>query len=177
MRTLTLLLLAVLIAACNPLKHYQKVATDPDVTTKKKKILAPWIMANFPSEDRHVPGDTLVRIDTLMSEDTIYWETVDTLRIQEPVRTVTKYVTKTITIRDTVYRADPKTKAQLFYVTEELNKANATIASKDQQIEDLKIEIGLTESQVKKLWWWLIGICLASGAFVVLSIKKKIPFI
>jgi len=176
-RILTALALCVFITACSPLRHYRKVATDTDVTTKKKKIMAPWIMANFPSEDRYVPGDTLVRIDTLTREDTIYWETVDTLRLQEPERVVYRYVTRTLTIRDTVYRPDPKTKAQVFYLTDELNKRDAVIVSQEQTIADLKIELGLSEDQVQKLWWWLIGIGLAVGAFTVLAIKKKIPFI
>lgn len=174
---MTRLLLAFLLftMGCSPLRHYKKVATDTEVTPKKKKIMAPWIMANFPSEDRYVPGDTLVRIDTLDRADTIYWETVDTLRIQEP--TVTRYITRTITIRDTIYRNDPKTKAELFTLRDNLAKAEYRQTAQAEEIADLKIEIGLKQDQVAKLWWWLIGVGVVFGAFVVLSIKKKIPFI
>lgn len=173
-RIITILLLSIMIAGCNPLKHYQKVATDTNVTPKKKKILAPWVSANFPTEERFAPGDTLVRVDTLTKEDTIYWETVDTLRIQEPVRTVTKYVTRTITIRDTIYRSD---EAKIFYMKDQLAKAEYTITQQAAEIDDLKIQIGLSEDQVRKLWFWLIGILVAAGVFVFLSIKKKIPFL
>jgi hypothetical protein len=176
-KLISLLLLSIVIAACNPLRHYQEVATDTDVTTKKKKIMAPWIMANFPTEERYVPGDTVIRVDTLTREDTIYWETVDTMQIISPPKVVYRYVTKTLTIRDTFYTTDPKAKAQIFYLTDELNKRDAVIVSQEQTIEDLRIELGLTEDQVQKLWWWLIGIIIAIGAFVFLAIRKKIPFI
>lgn len=53
-----------LLFGCKPSRHYVKVATDTDVTTKEKNIIAPWVATHFPVRETFIPGkpDTVIEV-------------------------------------------------------------------------------------------------------------------
>jgi hypothetical protein len=175
MRYLALLAVILLAAGCSPLKHYRKVATDTQVTEEKRKTIAPWVAANFPTETRYVPGDTVVRVDTLTTEDTLYWETVDTVQIP---KTIVRYVTKTVTIRDTIYKSD---EAKLYNerqlrrtIETDLAKTQVEMAGLRAEIGELTIDLNQSQKQKRTLWWVIFALGAFSGLVVWASIKKII---
>lgn len=67
MKHLTLMLFGLLLlAGCDPLRHYQKVAIDTDVTKTEKDVIRPWVVTNFPISVVVQPGTP--KIDTVPNQ-------------------------------------------------------------------------------------------------------------
>jgi hypothetical protein len=64
----------LLTLGCNPLRHYQAVAVDTDVTMKEKNVIRPWVVAHFPTEIKYLPGT--LKIDTVPNQ-----KVIDTLNV------------------------------------------------------------------------------------------------
>ena len=71
MKTFLCFVIVVLLGACNPLRHYQKVAADHEVTPEKKRVLAPWILMNFPPMVVTKPGKETVKRDTVYDQKSL----------------------------------------------------------------------------------------------------------
>ena len=166
----------MLLSGCGLTRHYKKVATDIDVTLKKKSIIAPWVAVNFPSVTKVVPG----KIDTV---ETIYYDEiaiddlnhlVDSLLLRPEVVKLlkekcipivkTKYITKV----DTVFTDNA---AKIFTMQQSiarLESANVKLSlsseDKDKKISDIKrqrnIFIGI-----------LSGIVLLTGVIIYFKLK------
>jgi hypothetical protein len=150
-------ILLVLIS-CTPTKHYRKVASDPNVTPKKKAIIAPFVSAHFPVKERIV-SDTIIKIDTVYDENTVLLLStiIDSLimtktekvvdksvetRLRQQLASVKKKcgqrVTVRETIRDTIYQEDEaKTFALRDYITK-LESKNSTL-SYDLEVADKRV--------------------------------------
>lgn len=68
---LCFLSLIVVLEGCNPLRHYQKVAADHEVTPEKKRVIAPWILMNFPPMVVTKPGKETTKIDTVYDQKSL----------------------------------------------------------------------------------------------------------
>lgn len=124
----------LLLLSCNPLRHYQKVATDTDVTAKKKATIAPFIAIHFPVKEKYVKGDTI--IDTLLKYDTSFVKVNDTI-IKEI--THNKIITKKII--DTIYMTN---EAERYALQETINKY-------EQDIKELQDKSNKQENKIKDL--------------------------
>jgi hypothetical protein len=152
-------ILLVLIS-CTPTKHYRKVASDPNVTPKKKAIIAPFVSAHFPVKERIV-SDTVRIVDTVYDEKTTYilstiidsliMRKQDTVRIRDrkaeakliaQLNEIKKDCGRLITIHekitDTIYQEDEaKTFAMREYITR-LESKNSTL-SYDLEVADKRV--------------------------------------
>lgn len=100
MKYLVIITLTVLFAGCFTPKKAADILSRP----KNEPVLAGLCSTRFPVKDSIIKGDSVIRFDTL-------WETyTDTIRTDPQVIIYTdtvrvpKFVTKTITVRDTIVR-------------------------------------------------------------------------
>lgn len=116
------ILIALLIVSCNPTKPYRKVASDPNVTPKKKAIIAPFVSMHFPIQERIV-SDTVVVVDTVYDEKTTYILStiIDSLIMQK---------------KDTVRIRDRKVEERLLYRLAEMKKECGRVVTIHERITD-----------------------------------------
>lgn len=146
------ILLLIILMSCNPLRHWQGVAADGDVTIEKKRIIAPVVAMHFPPEVKYIPGDTVVKIivDTLTDMDTTYL----------PGDTITKVVTrwreKTIikTVVDTVMRTNT---AELFALRDYISKQEQAINKLSAEMDEAKDQ---ADDIARSRRWWIFGFVL-----------------
>lgn len=70
-----LIILPIILAGCGvSVRLYNKIATDPKVTVDKLAILAPFVVANYPTKETFIPGksDTTTIHDTTTQTAIIY---------------------------------------------------------------------------------------------------------
>lgn len=74
-------LLILFLFACSPVRHWQKVATDTNVTPEKKAIIAPKVAAMFPAREIFIPGEVITKTDTVIDMDQVFQmaEIIDSL--------------------------------------------------------------------------------------------------
>ena len=144
------ILFLFILFGCNPLRHYNKVATDPDVTMTKKNIIAPWVALHFPVETKYVKGETIIETDTLNILDTTYIKAMDTV-----IKKIT--VTKVINKRtiDTIYMVN---EAERFALRNIITRQGADIEAKDKMIKEYKTK--LTKAASDKFWMMVAIILL-----------------
>lgn len=155
----------VLTTSCSTTRHYKKVATDSEVTPKKKAIIAPWVSANFPVEESYTKGKDSVTVDTLYNADvvdslkteldlliiaingnrdgeegdSIEYIDVDSLKAAILAKCKGTKVIRTVTHRvDTLKQKDG---AALFTMKTQLDKCNAESVVKDEQIKNLQAQV------------------------------------
>ncbi len=150
-----------LLASCNPLKHYQKVATDTEVTEKKKAVIAPWVHLNFPVIPTFIKGrtDTIIEVQELPGDTTTYYER-DTLKtpVISPQRVLIKTVYRTDTLRVEGTALSDALRRQLAI-------CSAEVIQKDAEISALK---------EKPSWfWWFVGACVALVLSIILHFKRR----
>jgi len=114
------LIVILLLVSCNPTKPYKRVAADPNVTPKKKAIIAPFVSAHFPIKER-ITTDTIRVIDTVYDENTVLVlaNIIDSMimvkkdtvivrdisterRLSEQLRLAKKNCGRIITVRETI---------------------------------------------------------------------------
>jgi hypothetical protein len=135
----------VLLSGCSLTKHYKKVATDTDVTSKEKAIIAPWVSVHFPTKTEYVQGKTDT-IETLITDDGVISELnqiIDSLLLL-PKDSAIKYlhknckekVIKTVRV-DTVYNENGGTiyslKQQLAVCDQEVNEQKGKVKSAEEK--------------------------------------------
>jgi hypothetical protein len=154
------ILIVLLFVSCNPTKPNRKVASDPNVTPKKKAIIAPFVSTHFPVTERIV-SDTVRIVDTVYDEKTTYilstiidsliMRKQDTVRIRDrkaeakliaQLNEIKKDCGRLITIHekitDTIYQEDEaKTFAMREYITK-LESKNSTL-SYDIEVADKRV--------------------------------------
>jgi hypothetical protein len=156
----------LLLASCSPLRHYKKVATDPNVTPEKKAVIAPWVVLNFPFQPTYSKPDT---VDILIV-DTIQLYSTDTLHdvknlVQFRDRIVTKVVQRTI--RDTVKF---ESTATIDAIRRQLSIANERNGQVHTQKEQAEAATKAAKSKNRNL----IYILIALGAMLLTSIYLHI---
>lgn len=138
---------------CNPLRHYEKVAIDTDVTTAKKKVIAPFVALHFPVETKYVKGDTIIETDTLSLHDTTYIKKMDTITQRI---TLTKVIHKKTT--DTIYMSN---EAERFALRELITRQGTEMEAKDKIIKEYKQKI---KDAAAQKFWMMVAI-IALGVF------------
>jgi len=97
------IILPLILAGCGvSVKLYNKVATDPNVTTKKLSIIAPFVAVNFPVKETFIQGksDTTVLHDTTIETNVVYdtiTKQIDSIKIKKVVQN--HYILRTDTIK------------------------------------------------------------------------------
>lgn len=147
----------ILLMGCNPLRHYNKVATDPDVTMTKKNIIAPWVALHFPTLTKYVKGETIIETDTVNIFETTYIKAMDTV-IKKI--TVTKVINKRTT--DTIYMVN---EAERFALRNIVTRQGADIEAKDKMIKEYKTK--LTKAASDKFWMTVAIILLFLINFIL----------
>lgn len=147
------ILLIIFLMGCNPLRHYNKVATDPDVTMTKKKVIAPFVALHFPVETKYVKGDTVIETDTLSLHDTTYINKMDTVTQRI---TLTKVIHKKTT--DTIYMSN---EAERFALRELITRQVTEMEAKDKIIKEYKQKI---KDAAEQKFWMMVAI-IALGLF------------
>ncbi len=156
---------ACFLFACNPVKKAIKTMDEHPAQA------ALFCASRFPAKDSLIKGDTVTVRDTITSKET---EIVtvdcppnqkDTVRISKacpPGKTI--YVTNTI--RDTIVRVD---KAKEKVLENNLTACQTTVTKVQGDYEDMK-----DKRDKWRLWFWImVG---AAGVYVVLKVKKILPF-
>jgi hypothetical protein len=157
-----------LLVSCSSVRHWKKVATDVDVTPYKKSLIAPKMAVLFPPQVKHVPGETVVKVDTVINER--YEVIRDTVT---GVDTVVKYrertVTKEVRIVDTVFQVDAAT---LYATQQEL----AVCGSNNAALRADNTQLTTTANKAVKrrnTWLWaFIGACVALAGSIYLLFKR-----
>lgn len=143
----------ILLIGCNPLRHYEKVAIDTDVTATKKKVIAPFVALHFPVETKYVKGDTVIETDTLSLHDTTYINKMDTITQRI---TLTKVIHKKTT--DTIYMSN---EAERFALRELITRQTTEMEAKDKIIKEYKQKI--KDAAADK--FWMMAAIIALGLF------------
>lgn len=171
------LLFLVLLSGCSLHKHYKKVATDTNVTTEKKAIIAPWVSINFP-----VRVETVTKVDSF--ETVIYDEAaliemnaiIDSLLLNRDTAVkwikqncVPRVEKKTITIRDTVFQSNG---AQVFALQNQIANLQQETLTKTKAITSLEEKI----SKAKTTRNYLLGVIalFVFGLIVFILAKLKV---
>lgn len=149
------------LIACNPLRHYQKVATDTKVTENKKAVIAPWVHLNFPVIPTFIKGrtDTIIEVQELPGDTTTYYER-DTIKttVIGPQRVVTKIIHTTDTLRIEGTALSDALRRQLAI-------CGAEVIKKDAEITALK--------EKPSYFWWFIAACTAFVLSIILHFKRR----
>lgn len=171
-----------LLLGCNNLKHYQKVAADPDVTLEKKRILAPWIAMNFPPMIVTKPGKEVVKVDTVYDQ-----KAVDSLsRVVRDLIKDTAGINVDSLINAVKKLCVPRTKYELIvrvdtttvidnvqleaarYDLYQCNKGVIKLQSEKQTLEK-KITDGKTDSLNYKLYLLIAGLIIAVETYLLIK--------
>lgn len=158
-----------LFSSCDPQKKLHKALTE---IAKHPIESAKYCADKYPPKDTLVKGDSIVVYDTLWGvyNDTTY--RVDTIN-NVVTKIVPKIITKTITIRDTVYRENTAR-------VEQLNLQYVKCEGKYQELflkYEKAVEQGFEYKKQRnkmRIWFWiLVG---AIGGYTFLRFRKLIPF-
>jgi hypothetical protein len=187
------ILIALLFVSCNPTKPYRKVASDPNVTPKKKAIIAPFVSMHFPIQERIV-SDTVVVVDTVYDEKTAYilstiidsliMQKKDTIRVRDRrveerllsrLDEMKKECGRVVTIReritDTIFREDEaKTFALREYATNLENK-NAKLTY-DLEVADKRVSHARSRVVVMTILFVLSLLLLILLIYLMLKPKR-----
>lgn len=190
------IILLLFIVACNPLKHYNKVAEDGNRNETKRNILAPICAKEFPAKKS---------IDTFVS---IEYKTIIDTASEAKLKAIINKLTETIKAKpncpqfneDSLYKAikeSIKPEVQLKNVTTkiketivdsaalqvaQINFSNLYKKYEVSNAEKEKLESG-TKNNIQLLkwflihnWWWLLIILIIFIAYKYLSTKFTMPF-
>jgi hypothetical protein len=159
------LLIILLFASCNPLKKAQQTFDA------NKPAAAEYCADRFPVKDSLIKGDTLVTTDTVYFKEYENVVTVDTFRTM-PI-TNTRYITKTIRITDTIIRRD---NAREQVLEARLKNTQQVLENNNTVLEKWRSDYyGMKDKRDK----WRIRFFILLGltiAYVGLRVKKLIPF-
>jgi len=154
-------LLLLCLFSCNP---YKKIVTAPTITPKNKDLLSIACERYFPpGEPKFIKGETIIKIDTFKSTDTL--TLIDTFN-----NVVTKYVTKTNTVTVEKLRTDTVVVTNKY----EIYRLNAIISAQGTELIKNEIEIKNLKEE-NKHFKIIGGVCL--GLIVlILGIYAVIKF-
>lgn len=130
-----------LLFGCKPSRHYVKVATDTDVTTKEKGIIAPWVATHFPVRETFIPGKPHTVIEVVHD-----WETLGQLNdildslLMLPKDTVLKYLKENCVPKREVIRIVRTDTVQV--------ESGATIFQLQQRLAVCEGEVTLKQNQL-----------------------------
>jgi hypothetical protein len=163
-----ILILCLFLTGCSGVKHWRYVATDTHVTPEKKSIVAPKMAVLFPPQVKHVPGETVVKVDTVINER--YEVIRDTIT---GVDTVVKYrertVTKEVRIVDTVYTVD---NATVYSLQQELATATTLYKAAVTLNDEKDKSIDRLQKGQQKWLWWLLGLIALNIVYIVIKLVK-----
>jgi hypothetical protein len=183
MRFLLAFSLIALSLSCNPLKHYQKVVEDKDVTREKKAYLAPWIVKNFPPLVVYKKGKDSLIVDTLydtemidsleMVLDRLYKDTAKPAFNVDSLKRVLKKLcvptVKTIFRIDTIYEQSPVNTAVFEQKLAVCDKESTALKT---DISKLKEKLQEQSGSKGALLIWLLVTFFMALLFLFLAIKK-----
>lgn len=138
---------------------------------KHQPAAALYCSQRFPAKDSIILGDTIIKRDTVNNKETdiITVECPpnqkDTVRISKPCPPG-KTIYETRTIHDTIIRVD---KAKEKVLENNLTTCQTTVTNLQKDYEDMK-----DKRDKWRLWFWIL--LVAAGAYVVLKVKRIIPF-
>jgi len=161
MKTNLLILIAVTLLSCNP---YKKISVATKITPANKELLSQTCERYFPpGEPKFIKGETIIKIDTFKSTDTL--TLIDTFN-----NVVTKYVTKTNTVTVEKLRTDTVVVTNKY----EIYRLNAIISAQGTELIKNEIEIKNLKEE-NKHFKIIGGVCL--GLIVlILGIYAVIKF-
>ena len=159
------LIIILLFASCNPLKKAQQTFDA------NKPAAAEYCADRFPVKDSLIKGDTLVTTDTVYFKEYENVITVDTFRTA-PV-TNTRYITKTIRITDTVIRRDNAREQVLANQVRQCNDLQIELVNKNTRLSEQADEMKGKRDKWRIRFFILLGLTIA---YVGLRVKKLIPF-
>lgn len=159
--------ISLLFLACSPTRHYQKVATDTEVTPQKKTIIAPWVAMNFPPKER-VKSDTVYETLIVQNQEALLElaDIIDSLLLKNPDTIYQllkeKCKTKVIqrTIRDTISQMDAATEHFLRSQLEMISNINIDLTTDNIQAED-KLKQAIKSNNLLKTGLILLGLFIA----------------
>ncbi len=175
------LMLFLILTSCNPekqlLKSYKKVAADAaPVNDLKKGIMAGWVLANFPQEQKVVTKDSVVnnyitstKTDTvIVTENDIVYKYV----YKTDTVTITKFKVKETTFKDTVgnWLKEKHFKA---IADSFINYRNQYITA-NYNLNICNEKLSAANTQRNKLWLWIVLISLASIGSHILRNKLRV---
>lgn len=148
--------------------------TEKQATKKVSWLLAHDKMAGecarlYPNRDSTVT-DTLINFDTLYVENEVYLN--DTIYREGQVIYVTKkcppheIVTKTIYIRDTIYRTN----------TAEVDLLKSLAAEKDRQIKEKDDIVIKQQKKISNNDWWRLACIITWSLFIIGGLLKLFVF-
>lgn len=155
-----------LLTACNPLRHYEKVAEDENRTQKKRELLAPVCAEEFPvknSVDSVMITDSVVIHDTTTNTQIkevlkTYVKdcpqlNIDSISRQIKARIKPDVIEKTLTKTITRIQADS---AAIFVITGKLDAAN-------KRGEQLENDLAKSRKRQKTYFWLFVGTLITLG--------------
>ena len=190
-----LLFLFFAFFSCNPLKHYQKVATDTNVTPEKKATIAPWVATYFdPGEPVIIKGkDSIVErvvvdtatIDSLSNQlDSLLHGTninVDSLKAAIMKACVPKTVVKDVYHTTTVEMPSSAQQAKIYSLQREnqqLTAINTNLTNDNTNLTNdntvLKDQVSSAKKSARTNRFLFIGSILVILALLYLLFKPKI---
>ena len=181
-----LILVILFASSCNPLRHYQKVAADTEVTQKKKAVIAPWVSVNFPVTETFIKGKDSIIVDTSYNK-----EVVDSLEAQldlllslkmdsinvDSIKKVIIAACKPVTITKIVSRVDTVVKkdvAAMYSLQQQVSSLEAREVLTQTKYEDAKAQ--LKEVQKDKRQYIMYIVILSVALFVVCALYIKKVF-
>jgi len=170
----------LLLFGCNTERHWQKVATDTNVTQRKKAIIAPKVAILFPAREIYLPGEKIITRDTVVDvegiielnsiiDSLLYYSNNDSIRtiILERFKPVKVIVREKVV--DTIYVPETAKLYSLVNDLEVCEVSNVNLAVKLENEQQRSNE--LTKS--KHFWlWWFIGACVILAGSIYLNFKK-----
>jgi hypothetical protein len=185
MKVFYVMLVAIVFAtSCNPLRHYQKVATDTEVTQKKKAVIAPWVSINFPVTETFIKGKDSIVVDSSYNK-----EIVDSLEAQldlllssktdsinvDSIKKVIIAACKPVTITKTVTRVDTvvkKDNAAMYSLQQQITKLEANEVLQETKYNDAKEQLKKAQKDKRQYIMYIIILSVALFAVCALYIKK-----
>ena len=159
------LIFIYMLFGCNPLKKAQQTFDA------NKPAAAEYCADRFPVKDSLIKGDTLVTTDTVYFKEYENVITVDTFRTA-PI-TNTRIITKTIRIVDTVIRRDNAREQVLANQVRQCNDLQIELVNKNTRLSEQVDEIKGKRDKWRIRFFILLGLTIA---YVGLRVKKLIPF-
>lgn len=162
---LLLFILTLFLFACNPVNKAIKTFDE------HQPQAALYCATRFPAKDSFIKGEPIITRDTITNIN------LDSAKVECPPNTNTVTVVKaacppgktiyvTNTIHDTIVRVD---KAKEKVLENNLTACQTTVTKVQGDYEDMK-----DKRDKWRLWFWImVG---AVGAYVVLKVKKILPF-
>lgn len=167
MKKLSFLLLSFLILSCSGLRHYKKVATDPQRSDKERALLAPVCSVEFPVKSS-IDSVTVTEIQFIT-------DTLRETKIQEiireyqkdcpPAQTIYQRVKASVkpdTIKTTVYKTITQVKADSAAIFSISYKLTTVSAEREELQKDY-------DRKKKYVWWFWILLIVAIASHVLRS--------